>query len=214
MKGIKRAGHDVAVIHADRSQGQRRQALDGFKDGDYRVLVATDIAARGIDVTEIGHVVNFDLPHVAEDYVHRVGRTARMDASGRASAFCSPEESNLLRGIESLTRTALPRAEVPREGETFKSEVIRAGEGRANQGVPPHRREGGGRPGSSSRHQTPKPRRRASIHSPPPAAGGTASHASARPHASGASSGHATGHAGEAGRKPVSLGTWGPTRKR
>ena len=214
MKGIKRAGHDVAVIHADRSQGQRRQALDGFKDGDYRVLVATDIAARGIDVTEIGHVVNFDLPHVAEDYVHRVGRTARMDASGRASAFCSPEESNLLRGIESLTRTALPRAEVPREGETFKSEVIRAGEGRANQGVPPHKREGGGRPGSSNRHQTPKPRRRASIHSPPPAASGTASHASARPHASGASSSHASGHAGEAGRKPVSLGTWGPTRKR
>ena len=102
-KGVARAGHKTARIHADRTQGQRRIALDGFKDGTYRVLVATDIAARGIDVADIGHVVNFDLPHVAEDYVHRVGRTARAEASGRASAFCSPEEVPLLREIEKLT---------------------------------------------------------------------------------------------------------------
>ncbi|HSB21286.1 MAG TPA: DEAD/DEAH box helicase [Anaeromyxobacteraceae bacterium] len=143
-KGVGRAGHKVARIHADRSQGQRRQALDGFKDGSYRVLVATDIAARGIDVAEIGHVVNFDLPHVAEDYVHRVGRTARMEASGQASAFCAPEETALLRAIEKLTRAALPRAEVPREGEVFRAETSRAAEGRAHQGLPPHRRPGHG----------------------------------------------------------------------
>jgi ATP-dependent RNA helicase RhlE len=149
-KGVGRAGHKVARIHADRSQGQRRQALDGFKDGSYRVLVATDIAARGIDVAEIGHVVNFDLPHVAEDYVHRVGRTARMEASGQASAFCAPEEAALLRAIEKLTRASLPRAEVPRQGEVFRAEASRASEGRAHQGLPPHRRPGAARPGHAS----------------------------------------------------------------
>src|SRR6267154_1246051 len=83
-KALARGGHQVAVIHADRSQSQRRQSLEGFRSGKYRVLVATDIAARGIDVAEIGHVINFDLPHVPEDYVHRIGRTARAEASGRA----------------------------------------------------------------------------------------------------------------------------------
>jgi ATP-dependent RNA helicase RhlE len=125
-KNLKRAGHKVARIHADRSQGQRRSALEGFREGTYRVLVATDIAARGIDVAEIGHVVNFDLPHVPEDYVHRVGRTARMAASGRASSFVSPEEADLLRGIERLTRKALPRSDVPRDSEVFRSELARA----------------------------------------------------------------------------------------
>ena len=154
-KAVERAGHKVARIHADRSQGQRKMALDGFKDGRYRVLVATDIAARGIDVADIGHVVNFDLPHVPEDYVHRVGRTARAAASGKASAFCSPEEIDQLRAIERLTRVLLPRAEVPREAEVFKSEHARAEEGRKHQGVPPHRRPGGegaaGRGGGTGR---------------------------------------------------------------
>ncbi len=141
-KGVERAGIKVARIHADRSQGQRRMALDGFKDGTYRVLVATDIAARGIDVAEIGHVVNFDLPHVPEDYVHRVGRTARAAASGLASAFCAPDEVALLRDIERLVRATIPRADVPRDDPAFAAELARAGEGRAHQGVPPHRRPG------------------------------------------------------------------------
>jgi ATP-dependent RNA helicase RhlE len=122
----------VARIHADRSQSQRRAALDGFKEGTYRVLVATDIAARGIDVAEIGHVINFDLPHVAEDYVHRIGRTARAAASGRASSFASPEERDLLNAIEALTRARIPRADVPRESETFKAEVQRAATARGS----------------------------------------------------------------------------------
>ena len=130
-KSLARAGHKVAVIHADRSQGQRRAALDGFKDGTYRVLVATDIAARGIDVADIGHVINFDLPHVAEDYVHRIGRTARMEASGRASSFASPEEHDLLHGIEKLTRKQVQRAQVPRQSETFRSAVRRGAAARA-----------------------------------------------------------------------------------
>jgi ATP-dependent RNA helicase RhlE len=154
-RGVERAGIKVARIHADRSQGQRRMALDGFKDGRYRVLVATDIAARGIDVEEIGHVVNFDLPHVAEDYVHRVGRTARAAASGLASAFCAPEELELLRAIERLTRVMLPRAEVPRECEVFKAEHARAAAGRANQGLPPHKR-----PGSAGPSRRPEAQRR------------------------------------------------------
>ncbi|MGB8932239.1 MAG: DEAD/DEAH box helicase, partial [Anaeromyxobacteraceae bacterium] len=134
-KVLQRVGHKAARIHADRSQAQRRMALDGFKDGSYRVLVATDIAARGIDVAEIGHVVNFDLPHVPEDYVHRIGRTARMEASGRASSFAAPDEQVQLRDIERLTRKQIPRAEVPRDSAIFQSELKRAAEGQAQPGA-------------------------------------------------------------------------------
>ena len=114
-KQLRKAGHECARIHGDRSQGQRQHALDGFKSGEFRVLVATDIAARGIDVEEIGHVVNFDLSRNPEDHVHRVGRTARAAASGRASSFCSPEEVGLLRDIEKFTRTPIARAEMPKD---------------------------------------------------------------------------------------------------
>jgi ATP-dependent RNA helicase RhlE len=124
-KTLARAGHDVARLHADRTQSQRRSALEGFKDGSYRVLVATDIAARGLDIEEIGHVVLFDLPHVPEDYVHRVGRTARAAASGRASSFCAPLERPLLRDIERLTRRLIPVADVPRGSRAFLDEVAR-----------------------------------------------------------------------------------------
>jgi ATP-dependent RNA helicase RhlE len=201
-KGVARAGHKTSRIHADRTQGQRRQALDGFKDGTYRVLIATDIAARGIDVADIGHVVNFDLPHVAEDYVHRVGRTARAEASGRASAFCSPEEVPLLRDIEKLTRNLIPRAEVPRDTEVFKSESARAAEGRATQGVPPHRRPGGG--GPSRRTETARKRgvghghgHNRGSHSPPPA-----------PRSEARSEG-----GGHPARKATLVGSWKPKRR-
>jgi ATP-dependent RNA helicase RhlE len=199
---VARAGHKTSRIHADRTQGQRRQALDGFKDGTYRVLIATDIAARGIDVADIGHVVNFDLPHVAEDYVHRVGRTARAEASGRASAFCSPEEVPLLRDIEKLTRNLIPRAEVPRDTEVFKSESARAAEGRATQGVPPHRRPGSG--GPSRRTETARKRgvghghgHNRGSHSPPPA-----------PRSEARSEG-----GGHPARKATLVGSWKPKRR-
>jgi ATP-dependent RNA helicase RhlE len=87
-------------IHGNRSQAQRTQALAGFKTGEVQVLVATDIVARGIDVEELGHVVNFDVPHMPEDYIHRVGRTARAEATGDAITFVSPEEESDLRAIE------------------------------------------------------------------------------------------------------------------
>jgi len=108
-RAVGAAGHRVTRLHADRSMSQRREALDGFRSGRYRVLIATDIAARGIDVPEIAHVVNFDLPHTAEDYIHRIGRTARADASGRATSFAAPEELAQLRTIEQHLGHPVPR---------------------------------------------------------------------------------------------------------
>jgi ATP-dependent RNA helicase RhlE len=194
-KSLARAGHKAARIHADRSQAQRRMALDGFKDGTYRVLVATDIAARGIDVAEIGHVVNFDLPHVPEDYVHRVGRTARAAASGRASTFTSPEEKDLLHAIERLTRAVIPRADVPRDGETFKAELKRAAEGQADPGQEPR----------EPRRQQKSPQR--ARRRPEPRA------ASGRKQGASAAKGGGEGGGGSSGGKPKLLGTWGSKRR-
>ncbi|HVR62934.1 MAG TPA: DEAD/DEAH box helicase [Polyangia bacterium] len=101
---LKKQGVRVAAIHGNKSQGARQQALGDFKEGRIRVLVATDIAARGVDVDAITHVINFDLPHEPESYVHRIGRTARAGASGVALSFCDPQERVLLRDIERLTR--------------------------------------------------------------------------------------------------------------
>ncbi len=105
---LQAAGIDVAAIHGNKSQKQREAALGEFRSGRIRGLVATDIAARGIDVDEVTHVVNFDLPHVPESYVHRIGRTARAGAEGIAISLCGAEERSLLRDIERLTRQAIP----------------------------------------------------------------------------------------------------------
>ena len=112
-KYLGEAGIKVERIHGNRSQSQRTEALAGFKTGKYRVLVATDIAARGIDVTALGHVVNFDVPHVPDDYIHRVGRTARADATGSAFTLVSPEEEGDLRDIEKAISHRLPRVTLP-----------------------------------------------------------------------------------------------------
>lgn len=110
---VKTMGHAAADIHSDRSLAQRRQALEGFKSGKYRVLVATDIAARGIDVTGIELVVNFDLPMNTQDYVHRIGRTARAGRSGRAISFATFDQRRDVRDIERLIRTQLPIKPLP-----------------------------------------------------------------------------------------------------
>ena len=102
---IRRMGHSSAEIHSNRSLAQRKEALGGFKSGKYRVLVATDIAARGIDVTGIELVINYDLPDVAEDYVHRIGRTGRAGMAGRAISFATPDQKGDIRQIERLVRT-------------------------------------------------------------------------------------------------------------
>jgi ATP-dependent RNA helicase RhlE len=105
---LEDAGISAAAIHGNKSQGQREKALAAFKAGRVRVLVATDIAARGIDVDAVTHVVNFELPHVPESYVHRIGRTARAGAAGEAISFCENAERGLLRDIERTTRQQIP----------------------------------------------------------------------------------------------------------
>jgi ATP-dependent RNA helicase RhlE len=104
---------NVARIHGNRSQVQRTEALAGFKSGKYRILVATDIAARGIDVEALSHVVNFDVPNMPEDYIHRVGRTARAELTGDAITFVAPDEEQDLRAIERAIAKRLPRVTVP-----------------------------------------------------------------------------------------------------
>ncbi|HET6228890.1 MAG TPA: DEAD/DEAH box helicase [Longimicrobiaceae bacterium] len=116
---LDKHGIPNAKIHGNRSQAQRTDALAGFKDGRFRALVATDIVARGIDVEALDHVVNFDVPHVPEDYIHRVGRTARAEATGDAFTFVSPEEEPDLRAIERAVGKPLPR--VTLEGFDYKA---------------------------------------------------------------------------------------------
>jgi ATP-dependent RNA helicase RhlE len=111
VEQLDRAGIRSAAIHGNKSQGARERALDGFKNGDIPVLIATDIAARGIDVDGITHVVNYDLPNVPEQYVHRIGRTARAGAGGRAIAFCDEDERGLLKDIEKVIRQRIPVAD-------------------------------------------------------------------------------------------------------
>jgi ATP-dependent RNA helicase RhlE len=110
---LVKAGLKAERIHGNRSQSQRTEALAGFKSGKYRVLVATDIAARGIDIEALPHVVNFDVPMVPDDYIHRVGRTARAELTGDAFTFVSPEEEGELRAIERAVGKRLPRVTVP-----------------------------------------------------------------------------------------------------
>ena len=110
---LEKKGIRVARIHGNRSQAQRTEALAGFKSGKYRILVATDIAARGIDVEALSHVVNFDVPNMAEDYIHRVGRTARAEMTGDAITFVAPDEEEDLRVIERAIAKRLPRVTVP-----------------------------------------------------------------------------------------------------
>ena len=108
MKGLAKAGFAASSIHGNKSQGQRDRALEGFKKGTIKVLVATDVAARGIDIPEVKYVYNFDLPNVPENYVHRIGRTARAGASGKAVAFCSAEEMGELKAIQKVMKLTIP----------------------------------------------------------------------------------------------------------
>mgnify|MGYP002629024567 CR=1 FL=1 len=104
MKNLDRAGFAAGSIHGNKSQGQRDRAIKAFKSGEIKVLVATDVAARGIDIEGVGYVYNFDMPNVAENYVHRIGRTARAGRSGKAIAFCAPAEMGELKAIEKIVK--------------------------------------------------------------------------------------------------------------
>ncbi|MDP9120896.1 MAG: DEAD/DEAH box helicase [Acidobacteriota bacterium] len=110
---LEREGHPVERIHSDLSQGQRVQALQGFREGEHRILVATDIAARGIDVPQIRHIINFDMPETVEDYIHRAGRTARGASLGIVSSIATWQDKPLIRDIEQTIGLEIPRCTVP-----------------------------------------------------------------------------------------------------
>ncbi len=135
---VRSLGHAAAEIHSNRTLNQRREALEGFKAGRYRVLVATDVASRGIDVTNIELIVNYDLPSSAEDYVHRIGRTGRAGRSGHAISFARPNERGDIRAIERLIRITLPVSRLPELPPTRAIKTSERAE-RAMRGRPPRR---------------------------------------------------------------------------
>ncbi len=143
-RNLGRFGFKAARIHGDRTQGQRNQALNGFKDGEYRVLVATDVAARGIHVDNIAQVVNYDLPQVPEDFIHRVGRTGRAGARGTASTFATPGERGEVTRIERELKIRLVRREVPPDlaeppaaaTATWRAASVTRGRARRAHGAP------------------------------------------------------------------------------
>ncbi len=161
-KHLENIGFAAASIHGNKSQSQRERALKAFKDGEMRVLVATDVAARGIDIPGVTHVYNYDLPTVAEAYVHRIGRTARAGKEGIAIAFCAPDEIKMLRDIEKLTKVPLTVAsgEPPADTRGAGNQPSR---GAARPARKPHRK-GQGRPqggeGAEAREQQGRPARR------------------------------------------------------
>lgn len=140
---LDREGFKTGRLHADRTQSQRLAALNAFRRGHSQVLVATDLAARGIDVDNISHVINFDIPGTAEDYIHRVGRTARMEAVGDAFTLVSPDEESSLRQIEQRLGPALPRVTLPdfnyRVQAPLKSHAGRAADGPKKKESASHR---------------------------------------------------------------------------
>ena len=140
VKLLGGSGIPAAAIHGNKSQPQRERALAEFKSGKIRILVATDIAARGIDVTGVSHVINFELPNVSEQYVHRIGRTARAGAAGIAIAFCADDERAYLKGIEKLTRQQLSVSPLP-AGFVAEAARIKATRGSAPEPSRDERRE-------------------------------------------------------------------------
>ena len=167
---LNKDGIDAAAIHGNKSQGARTRALAGFKEGSVRVLVATDIAARGLDIEQLPHVVNYELPNVPEDYVHRIGRTGRAGSPGHAVSLVSPDENTFLRDIERLLKKQLPREVVPgfeagKPGTIVEEEAPRRappprrGQNSAHKNGPQrHGKPQHGRPGERTHAQVVAPR--------------------------------------------------------
>jgi superfamily II DNA/RNA helicase len=151
VRGLQKAGHVAEAIHGNKSQNQRERVLAAFRSGRLRTLIATDIAARGIDVDGVSHVVNYDLPNIPESYVHRIGRTARAGADGVAISFCDHEERAYLRDIERLIRMTIPATD--RRTERAQAQPAPHHAASRKNGRPhrngkhkPHRQNGGNRP--------------------------------------------------------------------
>ena len=140
-KQLEKAGFAAGSIHGNKSQGQRERALAEFKRGDIRVLVATDVAARGLDIPQVRHVYNYDLPNVPENYVHRIGRTARAGAEGAAIAFCAPDEMGELKAIQKVLKMSVPVA----SGRPWEDIAPPKGRGNGGNGGQPGGKPSGGR---------------------------------------------------------------------
>ncbi len=149
-KVLGRGGVKASAIHGNKSQNQRQKALDLFRSGKSRVLVATDVAARGLDVDGITHVFNFDLPNEPEAYVHRIGRTGRAGATGIAISFCDRDERNHLRSIERLTKTRLKIETGPEELTDTSAPACGGGGSGSGGGGKPRRSRAAGRPGGAN----------------------------------------------------------------
>jgi ATP-dependent RNA helicase RhlE len=121
LKSLRKYGYNAAAIHGDLDQSQRMKTLDGFRDGSIRLLVASDVAARGLDIPSVSHVFNFDVPSHAEDYVHRIGRTGRAGREGKAMTICSTRDEKYLEAIEKLVQKEIPRLDNPVQSEPPKS---------------------------------------------------------------------------------------------
>ena len=184
VRGLQKSGFTAEAIHGNKSQNQRERVLAAFRDGSLRTLVATDIAARGIDVDGVSHVFNYDLPNIPESYVHRIGRTARAGAEGIAISFCDHEERGYLRDIERLIRMSIPSTD-RRTGKPVQQE---AGEHRAprSRNGHPHKRGGNDRRGH---HAPGEPR-------------GHHGHAEARPHKAHSEQRPNKGHGEPRGQRP------------
>ncbi|MBR9894027.1 DEAD/DEAH box helicase [bacterium] len=168
MKGLVADGYNAASIHGNKSQGQRDRAIKAFRDGDINVLVATDVAARGIDIPGVAYVVNYDLPEVPDNYVHRIGRTARAGREGEAIAFCAPDEADLLRQIQKLMKIDIPVASGDAPTELTEGGPRRrrgggggGGGGRGRGGFGGGKPQGAGKPGGGQGQRRRRPRRRA-----------------------------------------------------
>ncbi|NBC47800.1 MAG: DEAD/DEAH box helicase [Gammaproteobacteria bacterium] len=217
---LERDGLSAAAIHGNKSQGARTRALSGFKSGDVRVLVATDIAARGLDIDQLPHVVNYELPNVPEDYVHRIGRTGRAGREGQAVSLVCVDEHKLLREIERLLKRPVPKVIQPgyEPDPEIAPEPIRNGRGGGRNGDPGARRAGpagNGKPRGAKRQSGPggngrrptadqrQPGSRAANRSPAQAATGAndkrRNDETTEPRAAAAKRGHGRGHGRQLG---------------
>jgi ATP-dependent RNA helicase RhlE len=150
VRGLEKTGFFAEAIHGNKSQNQRERVLADFRSGKLRILIATDIAARGIDVDGVSHVINYDLPNIPESYVHRIGRTARAGADGIAISFCDQEEGAFLRDIERMIRMTIPATGERQAHRPAPQNAGNRNGGRQNSGGRNQRGNGGGgngRPG-------------------------------------------------------------------
>jgi len=133
---LKRSDHSVAVLHSNRTQREREQALRGFRDGRFEVLVATDIAARGLDIADVSHVINYDVPQHPEDYIHRIGRTGRMEATGDAFTLMVAEDARHVQAIERFIGQKIPHVKLENYEYRYTALFEQSKPGQASGGVP------------------------------------------------------------------------------